>query len=86
MYHFVRIKSRTLRRSVSWVQSSVAVLAEISLKSPRKLFIFVIKKHIYRIKISKINKLFNFETNFTDLNMLRMLQAEVVDDDTPELN
>ena len=32
---------------------SVAVLAEISLWSPRKLFIFIIKKIIYRIKVSK---------------------------------
>ena len=32
---------------------SVAVLAEISLRSPRKLFVFIIKKIIYRIKVSK---------------------------------
>ena len=32
---------------------SVAVLAEIPLRSPRKLFIFIIKKIIYRIKVSK---------------------------------
>ena len=31
---------------------SVAVLAEISLRSPRKIFIFTIKKYIYRIKVS----------------------------------
>ena len=35
------------------VTNGVAVLAEISLKSPRKLFIFIIKKNIYRIKVSK---------------------------------
>ena len=33
--------------------SSVAVLAEISLSSPRKLFIFTIKKYFYWIKVSK---------------------------------
>ena len=38
---------------------SSAVLAEISLRSPRKLFIFIIKKYIYRIKVSK-NKLIKF--------------------------
>ena len=33
--------------------SSVAVLAEILLRSPRKLFIFIIKKYISRVKVSK---------------------------------
>ena len=36
--------------------TSVAVLAEISLRSPRKLFIFTIKKNIQRIKVSKKKK------------------------------
>ena len=31
--------------------ASDAVLAEISLRSPRKLFIFIIKKYIYRIRV-----------------------------------
>ena len=35
------------------VRISVAVLAEILLRSPRKLFIFTIKKNIFRIKVSK---------------------------------
>ena len=35
------------------VSGSVVVLAEISLRSPRKLFIFIIKKYIYWIKVSK---------------------------------
>ena len=35
--------------------SSVAALAEVSLRSPLKLFIFIIRKYIYRIKVSKIN-------------------------------
>ena len=38
---------------VFWNATSVAVLAEISLRSPRKLFIFIIKKYIYRIEVSK---------------------------------
>ena len=33
--------------------SSVAVLAEILLRSPRFLFLFIIKNFIYRIKVSK---------------------------------
>ena len=46
--------------------SSVAVSAEISLRSPRKLFIFIIKRYIYRIEVSK-NKLINFEKDFTEM-------------------
>ena len=30
---------------------SDAVSAEISLRSPRKLFVFIIQKYIYRIKV-----------------------------------
>ena len=44
---------------------SDAVLAEMSLRSPRKLFIFIIKKYISRIKVSKKMLNFNFEKNFT---------------------
>ena len=33
--------------------SSASFLAEIPLRSPRKLFIFIIYKYIYRIKVSK---------------------------------
>ena len=47
------------------MQASVAVLAEISLRSPRKLFILIIKKYIYRSKVSKKNE-FNLEKLFTD--------------------
>ena len=36
-----------------WIQASVAVLAELSLRSPQKLCIFIIKKNIYRIKVSQ---------------------------------
>ena len=35
------------------VTASVAVLAEISLRSPSKLFIFIIKKIVYWIKVSR---------------------------------
>ena len=35
------------------VLASVAVLAEILVRSPRKLFTFVINKYTYRIKVSK---------------------------------
>ena len=41
------------RPTILSVHSSVAVLAEILLRSPRKIFIFNIKKIIYRIKVSK---------------------------------
>ena len=44
--------------------SSVAVLAEISLISPQKLFIFIIKKRIYRIKVSK-KTIISFWRKFT---------------------
>ena len=35
--------------------TSVAVLAKISLRSPQKMSIFIIKKSIYRVKESKNN-------------------------------
>ena len=40
-------------RQCDGTYTSVAVLAEISLRSPRKLFIFIIEKYNYRIKVSK---------------------------------
>ena len=43
---------------------SVAVLAEISLRSPRKIFIFIIKYIFTGSKYPK-NKSFNFENNCT---------------------
>ena len=46
------------------VRFSVAVLAEISLRSPRKLFLFIIKKIIFRIRVSQKKKL-NFEKKIT---------------------
>ena len=47
------------------VRVSVAVLAEILLRSPRKLFIFIIKKiYLQDQSIQKINNLI-FEKNFT---------------------
>ena len=41
--------------SQPWVARSVAVLAEILLRPPRKLFVFIIKSYIYRIKVSEKN-------------------------------
>ena len=38
---------------VDAVVFSVAVLAEIPLRSPQKIFILILKKNIYRIKVSK---------------------------------
>ena len=38
---------------MSVVMISVAVLAEISLSPPQKILIFIIKKYISRIKVSK---------------------------------
>ena len=35
------------------VEGSASFLAEISLRSPRRLFIFIIQKYIFRIKVSK---------------------------------
>ena len=49
--------------------TSVAVLAETSLTSPRKTFIFTIKKYIYGIKSIQKN-IFNFEKNFTDVHTM----------------
>ena len=43
----------------SRVRTSVAVLAEIPLRSPQKKNYFIIKKYIYRIKVSK-NKIVLF--------------------------
>ena len=36
-----------------YVLTSVAVLAEISLRSPRKLFFVIIKNNNYRVKVSQ---------------------------------
>ena len=51
--------SRMQRARECGVITSVAVSAEISLRPPRKLFLFSIKKYIYGIKVSK-NKLIIF--------------------------
>ena len=48
--HALSPGARSLPQSV---HVSVAVLAEISLMSPQKIFIFIIKKKYYRIKVSK---------------------------------
>ena len=43
----------------------VEVSAEISFKSPRTIFNFILKKNVDMIKVSRKEK-FNFEENFTD--------------------
>ena len=63
--HFV-YKGRSLRHAgvTDHRQHTVfAVLANISLRSSRKLFIFIIKECIYRIKVSKKNVEKNFTVN-----------------------
>ena len=40
-------------QAINQVSSSVAVLAEILLRSPRKIIIFIIKKEVYWVKVSK---------------------------------
>ena len=55
--HFLHVLVRfpiALFQNFSTPATSVAVLAEIVLRSPRKLFIFIINQHIYRIKVSEI--------------------------------
>ena len=52
-------------RKHSHVDTSVAVLAEISFGSPRKMFIFIIRTNINRIKGSKKRNKLNFENNLT---------------------
>ena len=49
----LRLKSRGLLEKTGVPESGMsdAVLAEISLMSPRKLLIFIIKKYIYRINV-----------------------------------
>ena len=47
---------------------SIAVLAEISLGSPWKLFISIIREYIYRIKVSKKTKQ-EIEKNFNAYNL-----------------
>ena len=44
--------------------TNASFLAELSVSSPRKIFIFIIKKYIFWIKVSK-NILFNFEKGST---------------------
>ena len=39
--------------SQTYMSGSVAVLAETSLKSPRKHFFLIIKKHIFRLKVNQ---------------------------------
>ena len=54
----------TIVGTAGYMVRSVAVLAVISLTSPRKLFIFIIKKCMCIGSKYPKNKLFNFEKNF----------------------
>ena len=52
----LRVRSRCdryLLADLSMVRSSASFLAEVSVRSPRKLFIFIIYRNIFRIKLSK---------------------------------
>ena len=51
---YYRLYSRSTHscQESTHTSNSVAVLAEIPLRSPRKMFIFIIKKIIYRVKVS----------------------------------
>ena len=54
LYNLFILKSLTIFGTMQRHHtSSVAVLAEISLRSPRKIFVYIIKKYIDRIKVSK---------------------------------
>ena len=57
------------------VHISVAVLAGLSLRSPRKLFFFFIKKYFYRIKVSK--KIINLILKKTSLPPTRIFWNNV---------
>ena len=48
-----------------YVRSSASFLAEISVKSPRKLFIFITKKNIFSGSKYPRSNLFNFEKGST---------------------
>ena len=58
---------RTAGKNTAWpvAVSSASFLAELSVRSPRKLFIFIILKKNCGSKYPKI-KLFNFEKESTD--------------------
>ena len=51
----------------SWKHEWAWPESEISVRSPRTIFIFIIKKCIFRIKVTKINQ-FNFEKDFSGLD------------------
>ena len=54
------LKKRHCPGATAQVLGSASYSAETSVRSPRKLLIFTIKKNIFWIKVSK-KKLFNFE-------------------------
>ena len=56
-------------RQRKYVAASVAVLAEISLRSPRKLFFYYQKIYLSDLSIRKVNW-YNFEKNFIGCRMI----------------
>ena len=52
------------KKALEGVKVSASFLAEISVRPPRKIFIFIIPKNIFWIKVSK-KKLSNFENRST---------------------
>ena len=81
-YYWFLMKIQILRGDVhdisaetkSMMLTSASFLAEISVRSPQKLYIFFIYKNIFWLKVSK-KKLFNFENTSTDADRQRLGQA-----------
>ena len=63
--------------------TSVAVTAEISLRSPRKIFIFTIKNEIIRIKVSNKNLILTLKKSFTAVRRSAYLLVLRVQDNEP---
>ena len=66
--HKTFLSLEIVHRHEQQVVSSVAISAEISLRSPRKLYIFIINEKIYiRAKDQSIQKIFNLILTKTSL-------------------
>ena len=50
LWRMQKVRTADLAKAIP---TTAAVLAETLLRSPRKVFIFIINKNIYRIKVSK---------------------------------
>ena len=67
--------------------TSVAVLAEISLRLSRELFILIIKKIIFRIKLNyPKNKLFNFENSSLEHTLLLCIYSTTLAHECNSMN